>query len=269
MDGLKALRKGLEVADIVGLVLGDVHGEVAVCHLAQDAPHVIDGLSKAAAHPVGGLGDHADLVRAAVEGLQLLVGGEVQVPKAANGPLYHHELPALPAQEQQRQKYDGGGHGGAKDAHQNAHARHRGEDLRGVVPDHKDPAPVLQVLIDHQLLHVVLVTIGVCIGLGAAVGLYALDYLKIPGVCGLCIEKLLVLVVEVHPGVHVQKHVFTVGQALDVKVQKRVHQVAGIDPGAHVADALLPLEYGVVHGQYHAAGARGLHYAQIRQLLPG
>ncbi len=36
-------------------------------------------------------------------------------------------------------------------AHSNAHGRHGGIHLRGVVPNHKDPAAVPQVLVDHQL----------------------------------------------------------------------------------------------------------------------
>ena len=169
---------------------------------------------------MGGLGDHADLVRPAVEGLQLLVGGEVQVAQPADGPLHHHELPALPAQDQQGDEDDGHGHHRAQRAHDQAHRHDGAVDLRSAVPHHEDPAPVLQVLIDHQLLAAVLVPVGVGARLGGAVRLDAGDDLLVPRVGGLRVQQRLVLVVEVHPRVHVQEHVLAVGQALDVQIQQ-------------------------------------------------
>ena len=42
--------------------------------------------------------------------------------------------------------------------------------------------------------------------------------------------------------------------------------MAGVDSGPHIADALLPLEDGVVHGQNQAPGAGGFHDPQVGQL---
>ena len=60
----------------------------------------------------------------------------------------------------------------------------------------------------------------------------------------ICAEDWSMLVVEIHAGVHVHKHVLAVGQALDAQVQQGVHQAAGIDPRPHIADALLVLKNG-------------------------
>ena len=192
-----------EVSDVIGLVFGHVHGQVALGHLAQDAAHVVDGLPQTAADPVGGLGDPADLIGPAVEGLQLLIIGEIQVAQPANGPLHNHQLPALPPEDQKGDEDNRRGHGCAQHAHQDAHRRDGGVDLRGVVPDHKDPAPVLQILIVHQLTSAILVPVGVGLGVGGAVGLDAADDLLVPRVGGLGVEQSLVLVIEVDAVLHI------------------------------------------------------------------
>ena len=218
---------------------------------------------------MGGLSDHADFVGAVVKDLQLLVGGEVQVAQTANGPLNHHELPALPAQHQKGDEDDGRGHDRAQGAHNQAHLHDGTVNLRGVVPHHEDPAPVLQVLVDHQLVVPVFVPVGVCTDLDGAVRLDAADDLLVSGVGGLGVQQRAVLVIEVHAGVGIQEYIFAVRQTLDAQIEQRVYQMAGVNSGTHVADAPLSLKDGVVHGQDHAAGAGRLHDAQVGQLRLG
>ena len=150
--------------------------------------------------------------------------------------------------QEQQGKQNNGGHNGAQDACQQTHVCHGGKDLRSVVPDHEDPAPVLQELVDHKLFHSVFIPVRVCAGLRAAVGADALQDFEITGVSGFCVQERVVFVIEIDAGVHIQKDIFTVRQTLDIQIQQRVHKVAGINARAHIADALLPLEYGVVHG---------------------
>ena len=52
--------------------------------------------------------------------------------------------------------------------------------------------------------------------------------------------------VKVHARLHVQEHVLAVGQALDVQIEQGIHEVAGIHPRAHIADASLILKDGVM-----------------------
>ena len=269
MDGLQACGQGLKVADIVGFIRRDINGEIAIGHLAQNAAHIINGLSQAAADPVGGLCDHADLVRPAIKSLQLLVGREVQIPQAADCPLDRHQVPSLPAQHEQRDQDYGGGHSRAQRAHQDTHSRYGGIHLRGVVPNHKDPAAVLQILVDHQLPGPILIPVGICTGLGIPVRLNTLEDLPVSRVGGFGIQQRVILVIEIDACVHIQEYILAVGQTLDVQIQQCVHQMAGKDAGPHISNTPLVLKDRVVHGQDHAAGTGRLHNPQVGQFPPG
>ena len=129
VDGLEAPEQVPEVADVVVLVGHHVHSQIAGCTNTSRTgagsswfgtaprrstdPSLQCGwwwascarpwpprLTQAAADPVGGLSDHADLILPAVEGLQLRPRREIQISQAVDGPLHGHQLPALPAEPQ-------------------------------------------------------------------------------------------------------------------------------------------------------------------------
>ena len=105
----------------------------------------------------------------------------------------------LPVQNQQGNQDNSGGHCRAQQPHQDAHIGHRAVNLCGVVADHKDPAPVLEVFVDHQLIYPIFVPVGVCIGLGAAVLPNPPEDFLIAAVSGFGVQEGLVLVVEIAP----------------------------------------------------------------------
>ena len=96
-----------EITDIIGLIFCHVNSEVALRHLAQNPSHIVYGLLQTAADVVGRLRNHADLIRPAVKHLQFMVRREIQIAQTAYGALYSHQLPALAAQNQQRNQNNG------------------------------------------------------------------------------------------------------------------------------------------------------------------
>ena len=75
--------------------------------------------------------------------------------------------------------------------------------------------------------------------------------------------------VQIHAGFHIQKHIFAVGQPLNIQIQQGIHQMTGIDACSYITHAPLSLKNRIVHGQDHTAGSRRAHNAQIGQLLLG
>ena len=84
---------------------------------------------------------------------------------------------------------------------------------------------------------------------GTAIRLDVPEDFQISGIGGLGVQKCFILVAEIHAGIHIQKDIFAVGQAPDVQVQQGVQQTTGIDAGACIADAGLPVGDGAVHGE--------------------
>ncbi len=56
------------------------------------------------------------------------------------------------------------------------------------------------------------------------------------------------------------------GQPFDVQIQQGIHQPAGVNAGAHIADTVLFIKKRIIHGKNHAAGSRRFHDAQVREL---
>ena len=185
----------------------------------------------------------------------------------SDGIFHSHKLPPHLAQNQYCNENNGYSHDGTQQTHDCAHLSYGAVYIRFAVTNHKCPAPVFQIFVNGKLLHAVFVFIGICTGLGAAVLLNPADDLLIAGVFRLGIQQFFVRMIKVHSGLHVQEYIFTVWQTHNIQIQQRIHQMAGIYSGSHIADALLPVKDGIVHGQDHAPGSRGFHNPQIGQLL--
>ncbi len=75
---------------------------------------------------------------------------------------------------------------------------HRTINFCSAVSDHKDPSAILQVFVNHQLVNVVFIMIGVCIYLIIVAFFYALNNLLITSVCCFCVEQLVIFVIEIY-----------------------------------------------------------------------
>ncbi len=62
VNRLEACGQSLKVANIISFIGRNVNSQIAVGHLPQDAPHIINRLSQTAADPMGGLGNHTNLI---------------------------------------------------------------------------------------------------------------------------------------------------------------------------------------------------------------
>ncbi len=95
MDRFQAFQKYLKIADIIRFIFRNIDRQVAVCNLAQNTPHIINGFLQTAADMVGRLRNHANLVPPAAKTLQLFIRRKVQISQMPDGAFHSHQFLSL------------------------------------------------------------------------------------------------------------------------------------------------------------------------------
>ena len=127
-------------------------------------------------------------------------------------------------------------------------------DFRSIIPNHENPAPLCQVLIDHKLLYTVFISVSISSRLRTLAGLYTPHDFLIAGICGFCIKKLVIFVIEIDSCFRINKHIFNIWQTMDFQFQKGIHKSVGIHAGTYISNTLLTVKNRVIHRKNHCSG---------------